>query len=123
MKFSLSACAVILLSILGCNDAIPEPEPPMEVMPDEEVERPYFDNGGFMLPNSHTNILRAYTMTRPDENGHVEGFDLDDTITEEGDEAFCREGDFVSPDGREGIDNSGGSSHCRWQHPRRRNRP
>ena len=105
MKFTLFACAVLLVCALGCDEAAPEIEPPMEMTPETEVVRPYFENGGFMLPNSHTNILRAYTMTQPDENGHVVGFDLDDTITQEGDEAYCREGDFVSPDGREGIDN------------------
>ena len=105
MKSTLFGWTVLLVFALGCNESTPETEPPMEMTPEEEIERPYFDNGGFMLPKSHSNILRTYTMVQPDENGNVVGFNLDDTITEEGDEAYCREGDFVSPDGREGIDN------------------
>ena len=99
MKKLIALMIVVASSFMGCGETN-EPTPSAET---EEV--PYFDHGGYMLPNSHVNLLRAFKMTRPDEEGRVVGFNLDDTNTEDGDDEFCLHGDFMSPDGREGVDN------------------
>ena len=102
MKYLGLPCLVLLTLLGACAEEEKAQAPPSA---DETVATPYFENGGYMLTNSHTNLLRTFQMVRPDEDGRVVGFNLDDAVTEEGDEDFCREGDFTSPDGREGIDN------------------
>lgn len=100
MKRLIAVMVLVGSSLVGCSTETNDPPPNAEP---EAV--PYFDNDGYMLPNSHVNLLREFKMTRPDEEGRVVGFNLDDANTEDGDDDFCRHGDFTSPDGREGIDN------------------
>ena len=93
---------------IGCADddvgtATQPVEPDAEVVVDTTV--PYLANNGFILEGSHANLLKSYRIAVPDDEGFVPGFDLDGVNTEEGDEASCRQGDFVDPDGRTGIDN------------------
>ncbi len=101
---------LLIAGLFACADE-PAAEIPVPMMAiDEPVEpepepEPYIENEGFVLPGSHANILRSYTITVPDENGFVSGFNLDGLDTEEGDEDSCRQGDFTDPEGRTGIDN------------------
>ena len=99
----LLACADERQDIQSTPMAKPTPDP--EVQLEDVGPVSYIENDGYMLPNSHANIMRTFLMTQPDENGRVPGFNLDNEVTEEGDEASCREGDFVDAEGRTGIDN------------------
>lgn len=65
----------------------------------------YFDDGAFMLENSHANVLRKFSFTRELEPGVAEGFDLDDQSSPDGEAESCGHGDRTSPDGVGGIDN------------------
>ncbi|MGB0648227.1 MAG: hypothetical protein ACPGQS_13670, partial [Bradymonadia bacterium] len=107
IRLIVSILAAACLSF-GCADDEPETktqpmESDAEVTADTTV--PYIANSGFILEGSHANLLKSYSIAVPDDEGFVPGFDLDGIDTEEGDEASCRQGDFVDPDGRTGIDN------------------
>ena len=96
MKYQLRIVCCTWVMACDSSDAPHDTPAMMGMEADINEERPYFENDGYMLPKSHSNILRAFTMTRPDEDGRVVGFNLDNLVTEEGDEDFCREGDFTA---------------------------
>ena len=103
-KLMYSILLTLPFYILGCaEEDTPEPSvvemSEMTEVTEEEpiVPESYIENEGYMLAGSHANILRAYTIAVPNEEGFVPGFDLDGEDTAEGDERSCRQGDFVDP--------------------------
>lgn len=101
------ALFILAMSTIGCADKT-EPQPMVDAMiVVDDVAPPdsYIENEGFVLPGSQANVLRTYTIAVADENGFVPGFNLDGLDTEDGDEDSCRQGDFIDPEGRTGIDN------------------
>lgn len=123
---------ILLLSLVACGDVeVNEPNadsgvdtttdaPPADVTDDavadatEEVgddardTRPYFPGGGYVLENSHVNVVREIVFTGV-VDGVVPGFDLDGHETATGDEQGCGKPDLVNPDGVAGIDNQLGN--------------
>lgn len=97
----------LILTLIACgeNSGVPSIENPDMTVPNESPSSSYFENNGFQLVDSHANILRRFSMTAPDENGHVAGFNLDGQDTPDGDPAHCGKGDFTDAEGRTGIDN------------------
>ena len=53
-----------------------------------------------------TLVITSLSYTLPDEQGLIDGFDLDQYATEMGDDEGCGHEDMVSPDGEEGIDSA-----------------
>jgi len=54
-------------------------------------------------------VVTQVSIARQLEDGSMQGLNLDGEISAEGEEAGCYKQDFVSPDGREGIDNQLGT--------------
>ena len=78
-----------------------------DVSDDVEV-RPYFPGGGYVLENSHVNVVREIVFTSV-EDGIVPGFDLDGHTTAPGDDEGCGKPDLTAPDGTPGVDNQLGN--------------
>ncbi|MEC7984816.1 MAG: hypothetical protein VX278_06615 [Myxococcota bacterium] len=51
-------------------------------------------------------LITELVYTLPDEEGHIKGFNLDQYITESGDDEGCGHEDMTSPSGEEGIDSA-----------------
>ena len=104
----MNKCILLFPMILvGCGDSSPEPainNTDMTIANDTSRDS-YFENSGFQLVGTHANILRRFSMTAPDDNGHVVGFNLDGLDTPAGDPDHCGRGDFTDSEGRTGIDN------------------
>ncbi len=76
---------------------------------DADVEaRPYFPGGGYVLQDSHVNVVREIVFTSV-EDGVVPGFDLDGHTTAPGDDEGCGKPDLTAPDGTPGVDNQLGN--------------
>ena len=100
---------------LGCGEDIAETLP--EQTPAQEDERetvrtgeeeelgPLIQNEGFVEPGAYTFVMTGFSFDMMTESGVAEGFDLDERISEDGDEETCGHADQVTPDGVEGIDN------------------
>ena len=71
----------------------------------EEDFGPLIQGEGYVEPGAHTFVLTGFSFDMMVEPGVAEGFDLDDRVSEEGDEQTCGHADQVTPDGMEGIDN------------------
>ncbi len=93
------------LAVSGCGDDDTQTEPVAEQNP---YEGDYFEDGGYIMPRSHVNVVRALGIAGELEPGVAEGFDLDERSSPPGEEDSCQHGDAVSPDGQEGIDNQFG---------------
>ena len=65
----------------------------------------YYQGSDFYLEASHTNIIRQILFLQEEAPGVVSGFNLDDRISESGDEKTCGHSDLEDPQGRSGIDN------------------
>ena len=65
----------------------------------------YLGEDQFVLNQSHANVLREFHFLGEEAPGVVQGFDLDNVTSAEGDSASCGHGDLVDPEGREGVDN------------------
>ena len=65
----------------------------------------YFEGSSYVLEGSHANVIRRILFTAESAPGVADGFDLDERVSERGDEQSCGHGDLVAPDGRVGIDN------------------
>ena len=91
---------VLSLLVLGCQSDV-------ETQTTEESEpyADYFDDGGYILANSHNIIIREVQFFGANEDGTVEGFNLDDRVSESGDEQTCGHPDSTDSDGLIGIDN------------------
>jgi hypothetical protein len=70
----------------------------------EEPELPYFPEAWSIEPATHLNALYRVHFYGAEE-GVAAGWNLDGEISPEDDDASCGHGDFVSPEGEEGIDN------------------
>jgi hypothetical protein len=100
-----------LIALLLCGCADPDDSAEMnepEVV--EEMARPgifadYFDDGGYILHESHALVIRDIEFFGKNEDGTAEGFDLDDTTSDDTDESTCRHPDLSDAAGQEGIDN------------------
>jgi hypothetical protein len=91
---TLAASLALTTLAFGCG-APPEAEPPAQT-PDAHP------CGGSAEPDLH--IVRSIGFVGAD--GDVsEGLDLDGVVSDTSDPAGCFKGDFVSPEGTEGIDN------------------
>ena len=66
---------------------------------------PYFEGEHYVKPKTHVNIVQRFQFLELEDEGVARGFDLDGVMSEEGDEQGCGHADFVSPEGREGVDN------------------
>lgn len=86
--------AVLLCAVLaaGCDDGLEATVPDAAVAPEPEAV------------TSRLSII-DYLDIEPETEGVSEGFDIDDSVSTYLDDATCRKGDFVAPDGTEGIDN------------------
>ncbi len=51
-------------------------------------------------------VLQTLTFARASDEGISSGFDLDETVTEEGGDSGCGIGDYTDPEGTPGIDNA-----------------
>ncbi|MEL6178250.1 MAG: hypothetical protein AAFS10_04820 [Myxococcota bacterium] len=78
---------------------------PVEEVNDDPTGMGYFPDGGFVLGDSHVNVIRTIDVIAQLEPGVAEGFDLDGRVSEEGDEETCGHGDLMSPEGVSGVDN------------------
>ena len=65
----------------------------------------YFEGDGFLMSDTHANVIRQITFIGEDIDGIAVGFDLDNKVSQSGDIETCLHGDLVSPEGVEGIDN------------------
>ena len=65
----------------------------------------YFEEGGFVLEDSHVNVMRTVAVVGETEPGVAPGFDLDGRVSEGGEEETCGHPDLMSPEGSPGIDN------------------
>ena len=61
--------------------------------------------GGFVLPQSHANVIREFQFFSESEEGVSEGFDLDGVNSDEPVEDTCYTVDRVDAQGNPGIDN------------------
>ena len=96
------------LSLGGCASDSGEGEP---VAPPEEpgVFADYFDDGGYILRDSHALIIREISFFGQDDDGRLEGFDLDDKASDTSDENSCGHSDLEDASGTPGIDNQVGA--------------
>lgn len=65
----------------------------------------YLGDDQYVLNQSHANVLREFQFLGEEAPGVVQGFDLDNVSSGEGDPDSCGHGDLIDPEGREGIDN------------------
>ena len=89
MNKVMSILALGVLSVVACGEA----------------ETPFEIEGGFILPNSHANVVREFSFFSEESPGVADGFDLDDIESSEPEESTCYTVDSVDPEGRTGIDN------------------
>jgi hypothetical protein len=63
------------------------------------------DEDGTEEAEPWVSVMDTLTFTSLVKDGIAPGFNVDGVISEEGDPESCGHGDFISPDGEEGIDN------------------
>ena len=117
MKQSFFAIlSMMFLSACGSENEEPKPtqaEPVVE-MPMDGPFADFFDDGGYLKPDSHALILREVLFFGVhEEDGSLEGFDLDETVSDQTDAQTCSHPDNVDAEGRSGIDNQMGMI---WNH-------
>lgn len=98
--------SVASMPCLGCGEDDPTPD---AGAPDAAVDAALEDTVE-QGPCGHLGEPQMWLMRRLEflahQDGVVDGLDLDGHITVPGDGTGCGKADFVSPDGREGIDNA-----------------
>ncbi len=100
---------VLALALAACgSEDTPEAVTP-SVDEEQGVFADYFDDGGYILPNSHGLIIREISFFGQEEDGTLEGFDLDDKNSDDSDEASCGHADLADTSGNTGIDNQVGA--------------
>ena len=72
----------------------------------ENLWSDYFGDGGYVLDNTHANVIRKYEFVTEAEDGSAEGFDVDGRVSEQYERESCGHGDYVDAEGRPGIDNA-----------------
>jgi hypothetical protein len=70
-----------------------------------EDEWTYYQGSDFYLESSHTSIIRQILFLKEETPGVVQGFNLDDQVSERGEDETCGHPDLEDPDGVAGIDN------------------
>ena len=65
----------------------------------------YFEGSRYVREGTHANIVRTLRFMELEEEGVARGFDLDGRVSADGEEESCGHGDFISPEGRTGVDN------------------
>ena len=65
----------------------------------------YLGEDVYVDTDAHSNILREFSFFGTDDDGFAYGFNLDDKVSDTGEEESCGHGDLESPDGMMGIDN------------------
>jgi hypothetical protein len=70
-----------------------------------QVNHEYLPEGFYIEPSSHANIVRTFTFFKPDEEGKLEGFNLDGQVSIGNERESCGIADRMNPTGNEGIDN------------------
>ena len=88
--------AAIWLVLTGCTSS------------DTKPLYDYLDEGDYVIDNSHANVITSFHFFGMDEEGYVDGLDLDGIVSESGDEETCGHGDLTNANGITGIDNQFG---------------
>lgn len=70
-----------------------------------QVNHEYLPEDFYIKPSSHANIVRTFTFFKPDEEGKLEGFNLDRQVSIGNERDSCGIADRMNPSGHEGIDN------------------
>jgi hypothetical protein len=93
----LVVCSVGIVGLSACDS---DPQNPLgdTAQPVDQVDEP-------AEPAPILTVISVLNFTREHEPGIAVGFNVDDKVSKEGDESTCGHGDFVSPEGEEGIDN------------------
>lgn len=86
---------MLLALLLGCD---PGPAAADDSAPPTEAE--LCDGDG----DRYVGVISGLAFSRPDEAGVCDGFDLDGLTTVPGQSSGCGIGDYVAPDGAEGVD-------------------
>ena len=95
------ALLVVFVATGGCGD-----EPKAPTASDAEPAWDYYTDSALYLPeNVHTNVIRRLIFLRDEGSGTIDGFNLDDRVSDSNDLETCGKADRVDSDGREGIDN------------------
>lgn len=68
----------------------------------------YIENEGFVLEKSHAIVLRQFSFFGLDADERLEGFTIDDVVSDSEDASTCNHPDRVDREGREGVDNQFG---------------
>ena len=100
----------ISIALLGGSGCVSDAEEGASPAPAPAAEAPtydgdYFDGEGFVLPESHVNVVRRISVTTESSPGVAMGFDLDARVSEPGDAETCNHGDLLDPSGVMGVDN------------------
>lgn len=98
--------ALLGLVFLGCG---PDEEPESEPEESPGVFADYFDDGGYILNDSHALIIREISFFGKHEDGSLEGFDLDQKASDGNDDSTCGHADLADSSGNAGIDNQVGA--------------
>jgi len=90
----------------GCDDSAPAPDTEnQDISTADDPFADYFDDGSFILKKSHSLVIRDIEFFGQAEDGSSEGFNLDNIVSEPGDELSCGHGDLVDASGASGVDN------------------
>ncbi|MEE2756163.1 MAG: hypothetical protein VYA30_05860 [Myxococcota bacterium] len=94
----------VILSCMGCGESSGTDNPATDSKGEQPYES-YFENDGYLKPNSRGLIIRNVQFFGEDEAGTIEGFDLDNRVSLDDDEISCGHADSVDSSGNQGIDN------------------
>jgi hypothetical protein len=89
------------VALVACGDSSGPAEEPAATGPFSE----FFDDGGYLLSDSHAVVIRDIRFFGEDDDGALEGFDLDNTVSEAGNTQTCGHPDSTDAAGQTGIDN------------------
>ena len=90
------------------NEEVTSPRPSDTMGTGDEASGDYIENDGFVLEKSHAVVFREFTFFGADEEGRLEGFIIDDVVSDDQDASTCHHPDSVDRNGREGVDNQFG---------------
>ena len=112
-RILLCLCLMTLWACGGSDEAVhPDDKSNPAMAADntqgEAVSDPYadyFEDGSYIIRNSHANVVRNVEFFGTSEDNTAEGFNLDDLVSKIDDEKTCGHGDLSDESGRAGIDN------------------
>ena len=111
---TLIGALVIVLGLMACgedgDDAVTEAPREASATAGAKIDTSnpfdgYFEDGAFVMANSHGNIIRTVEFFGLADDGTVEGFNLDDKDSGEDDAVSCGHEDASDAGGIKGIDN------------------